>query len=315
MKSAAVVAFVTALDSFLEEFGSRGPNEWDLHAETWETEPDLALGLIDHMRQMPASQDPSLRHDEREVERNRLTAEIWAMLVGNDEALGTFDAAAKSASTFVPGRECSKTNIIRVIEKVRVAMRELGRRAVERGHIDHPVDLCMLFEDELRSNATSQLTDIRATVAGRSEHYEWLLTLEPPFIVNGVAPINTTWPRKSDHQSTMLKVGESIQGMPGCPGIVRGRACVINDPSDSTELEFDDILIAPMTDPAWTPLFVPASALVVNVGAALSHAIIVSRELGIPCAVSVTDATHRIPHGATIEVDGTTGKVTLIALP
>ena len=70
-----------------------------------------------------------------------------------------------------------------------------------------------------------------------------------------------------------------------------------------------------MTDPAWTPLFVPASAVVVNVGAALSHAIIVSRELGIPCAVSVTDATYRIPNGATIEVDGTTGTVTLIELP
>jgi rifampicin phosphotransferase len=311
----AVVDFVAKLETFLEEFGSRGPNEWDIHAETWETEPDLALGLIDHMRQMPAEQDPSLRHDEREAERNRLTAEIRAMLVGNDEALGTFDAAAKSASTFVPGRERSKTNIIRVIEEVRVAMRELGRRAVERGQIDHPVHLCMLFQDELRSYAAGELTDIRGTVAERSAHYEWLLTLEPPFIVNGVAPANTTWPRKADHLSTVLKVGESIQGMPGCPGVVRGRACVVLDPSDSTDLEFDDILIAPMTDPAWTPLFVPASAVVVNVGAALSHAIIVSRELGIPCAVSVTDATHRIPHGATIEVDGATGVVTLIALP
>jgi phosphoenolpyruvate-protein kinase (PTS system EI component) len=53
----------------------------------------------------------------------------------------------------------------------------------------------------------------------------------------------------------------------------------------------------------------------VDVGAALSHAIIVSRELGIPCVVSVSDATRRIPHGATVEVDGSTGSVTVLALP
>jgi pyruvate,water dikinase len=69
-----------------------------------------------------------------------------------------------------------------------------------------------------------------------------------------------------------------------------------------------------MTDPAWTPLFVPAAAVVVDVGAPLSHAIIVSRELGIPCVVSVNEATQRIPDGALVEVDGTTGVVTVLEL-
>ena len=70
--------------------------------------------------------------------------------------------------------------------------------------------------------------------------------------------------------------------------------------------------IAPLTDPSWTPLFVPAAGVVVDVGAALSHAIIVSRELGIPCVVSATDATKRIPDGARIQVDGDTGVVTVL---
>ncbi len=69
-----------------------------------------------------------------------------------------------------------------------------------------------------------------------------------------------------------------------------------------------------MTDPSWTPLFVPADAVVVNVGAPLSHAIIVSRELGIPCVVSVNEATERIPNGALIEVNGDTGVVTVLEL-
>ena len=74
-------------------------------------------------------------------------------------------------------------------------------------------------------------------------------------------------------------------------------------------------MVAPITDPSWTPLFVPACGIVVDVGAALSHAIIVSRELGIPCVVSATDATKVIPDGALVEVDGDTGQVTVLELP
>jgi pyruvate,water dikinase len=87
------------------------------------------------------------------------------------------------------------------------------------------------------------------------------------------------------------------------------------DSHDPTALAPGDILVAPITDPSWTPLFVPAEGVVVDVGAPLSHAIIVSRELGIPCVVSATDATKRIPDGALIEVDGTTGVVTVIETP
>ena len=87
---------------------------------------------------------------------------------------------------------------------------------------------------------------------------------------------------------------------------------MILDSHDPTALEPGDILVAPLTDPSWTPLFVPAAGVVVDVGAALSHAIIVSRELGIPCVVSATDATKRIPDGAMIQVNGDTGVVTVL---
>ncbi len=85
------------------------------------------------------------------------------------------------------------------------------------------------------------------------------------------------------------------------------------DSHDPTALEPGDVLVAPLTDPSWTPLFVPAAGIIVDVGAPLSHAIIVSRELGLPCVVSVTDATRRIPDGAMVEVNGDTGTVTVIS--
>ena len=72
--------------------------------------------------------------------------------------------------------------------------------------------------------------------------------------------------------------------------------------------------LAPLTDPSWTPLFVPVEAVVVDVGGQMSHAIIVSRELGLPCVVSATDATKRIPEGALIEVDGAAGTITVLEI-
>jgi pyruvate,water dikinase len=77
-------------------------------------------------------------------------------------------------------------------------------------------------------------------------------------------------------------------------------------------LEPGDVLIAPFTDPAWTPLFVGAGAVVVDTGARNSHAVIICRELGTPCVVSVTGATARIRNGARVQVDGNAGTVTVL---
>jgi len=87
---------------------------------------------------------------------------------------------------------------------------------------------------------------------------------------------------------------------------------VVVDPLDPRGLAPGDVLVAPITDPSWTPLFVPAEAVVVDVGAEMSHAIIVARELGIPAVVSVTGATRSIPDGALLEVDGDTGVVKVL---
>jgi pyruvate,water dikinase len=84
------------------------------------------------------------------------------------------------------------------------------------------------------------------------------------------------------------------------------------DAANPDVLNPGDILVAPITDPSWTPLFMAAAGVIVDVGAVMSHSVIISRDLGIPCAVSVTDATKIIPDGALIELDGDTGAVTIL---
>ena len=109
-----------------------------------------------------------------------------------------------------------------------------------------------------------------------------------------------------------MVVGDELQGISGSPGMATGRARIITDPRHAQALEPGDVLVAPLTDPAWTPLFLPAKVIVIEVGAPMSHAMIVSREFGLPCVTGVADATTRIPEGALLQIDGNTGIITVL---
>ena len=308
--SADAAGFVAAYDEFVFHYGSRGPNEWDLLAKTWETHPELALGAIDRMRVSDETKSPYARHDAAVAERGRVAADVRQRIAGDAETAGTFDLAMHSSDVFLASRERYKTNMIKVIGEIRVALLELGRRMVTRGALDHPQQLFMLLGREL-DHFRHEPASFTGTLRQREREFAELGHLEPPFIVNGtVAPL-PSWPRKADAVFEIATSGTVLTGTAGSGGQATGRARVILDPSDPFALEPGDILIAPSTDPSWTPLFVPAGAVVVNVGAMGTHAMIVSRELGIPCVVSVRDATLRIPDGATVTVDGSAGTVTV----
>ena len=308
---ADAASFGSALADFMERFGSRGPNEWDIHSDVWETRPELVLAAIDRMRFQRDDESPTARHLERERERAGIIAHLTEALASDPQTHGQFLAGVASAERFVAGRERSKTSIIKVIHETRMAVWEIGRRLVAAGGADEPCDVCMLFVDEIESAFDDPAT-ARATIAERQAHFDLLRSLEPPFLFNGECPPIETWARRDAHAAEPLSAGETLQGVPGSSGSYRGTARVVLDPGDPRGLDPGDILVAPHTDPAWTPLFVTAGAVVVDVGAALSHAIIVSRELGLPCVVSATDATRRIPDGAEITVDGNTGTVTIL---
>ncbi len=300
---------------FDSNFGCRGPNEWELRSLTWELRPNLVLVAVDRMRGMPDSESPQHHTDRLKIERERVTAEVTAMLAGNDEAMGQFLGGLNVALIFSAGRERSKTNNIKIVHEQRLALREVGRRMVEAGHLDNIEQIFMLQDGVPNSEFEQFLADpasFKDAIRQREHDYLELFDYVPPFIINGVVPPLSTWERRSKASSVAhVAAGDVLRGIAGCPGVATGIARVILDPSDPFALEPGDILVAPHTDPAWTPLFVPAAAVVVDVGAQITHAVIVSRELGIPCVVSVTDATKKIPNGARITVDGTSGTVTI----
>jgi len=298
--------FAAGFEAFLRDYGSRGPNEWDIRSEVWETKPALALALIEAMRPAADTESPAARNAKNVATREALEATIRTALAAEAEALGTFEVGLASSHRYMAGRERAKTNIIKVIHEIRMAMREL---AVRHGYT--PSQMTMVLADELDAFVTDP-ESFRARIVAREQQYLALFELEPPFIINGSVKPLSQWASRGGERAAPARAGDVLMGVPGSPGRATGRARVILDPSDPFSLEPGDILIAPITDPAWTPLFVPAAAVVVNVGAQVSHAVIVSRELGIPCVVSVQQATERIPDGALVSVDGSTGTVTII---
>ncbi len=298
--------FLAGLADFTAVYGSRGPNEWELRSRTWETHPELPLALIDRMRFTPDADDPSTTRAaarQRSVEALEL---LQSMVADNAEAAGTLAIAVPAARAWIPAREQCKSTIVRIIHEVRLAARELGHRLASDGRLAEADHVFMLRDGELEAALAGQMADTAAT---RQADYLALFDIQPPYWFAGDVPkfgLRSDVPIVEGPSKTIL------QGMGGSAGTVEGRARVILDPSDPLALEPGEILVAPITDPSWTPLFVPAAGVVVDVGAVMSHAVIVSRELGIPCVVSAVGATTRIPDGARIRVNGDTGTVTLL---
>ncbi|MBY4572725.1 phosphoenolpyruvate-utilizing protein [Gordonia paraffinivorans] len=308
-----VATFRSDLDDFLTDWDFRGPAEWEIRAQTWGVKPELALGTIDRMRRVDDAEAPDGKNTIRAQEREDAAAAIREVLSADPEASAQFEATLNAAALWQRGRERARTTAAMVIHEIRLPARELGRRGVESGALDSIEQIFMLFADELDDYLAdpTRFTDI---VRERERSYLELFDFKPPFVVAGDVPALDAWERRTAATNTALTVGETITGVSGCTGTVRSRARVLTTPDDPSALEPGEILVAPITDPSWTPLFVAASAVVVDVGAPFSHAAIVSREIGIPCVVSATDATKRIPDGALIEVDGATGVVTVLDL-
>jgi phosphohistidine swiveling domain-containing protein len=307
----AAVTFAGALDGFLADLGQRGPNEWDIRATSWEAGPDQVLALVDSMRHMPDEDSPDARHARLEATRTAAAQRIRAALA--DEAgRQSFDVALASSARTIPLREKTKLIAVTAINEVRMAMRELGRRGVAAGYYAAPEDVMMLLESEL-DEYVADPSHFAPVIAERLAQYLALFDVEPPFIIDADPEPLPSWPRRASSRHEPAEPGEVLRGIGGSAGRYQGRARVGMDLPAAMALEPGEVLVAPLTDAAWTPLFLVAGAVVADVGALNSHAVVVSRELGIPCVLSLEDATARLRDGMLLAVDGTAGTVTVVA--
>ena len=306
--------FLAQFSQFVENHGHRGPNDWELSSRTWENTPELALVALDRMRVADHDLSPDSRLADDDTRRQEAAATVRPHLNFMDKM--NFDKALKASPFWSQAREATRDRAVRINLPAKQVYRELVRRAAERGGNPDPVRVALLNPYTELADYTKNPGAFTKIIEERGALFDRFSAVTPPFFLSSQEEV----PSLEELEATQAaltavpqaKTGDVLTGNAGSQGVARGRARIVMDPAAAFDLEPGEVLVAPLTDPAWTPLFLPAAAVVVNVGALLSHAIIVSRELAIPCVVALEGATDIIPNGALVEVDGTAGTVTII---
>jgi pyruvate,water dikinase len=298
-------AFARAFGAFIAEFGFRGQREVDPSAADWEEEPAFALSTIKAYLDAPKQKDPHRLEEQSARAREAIEAQVAPLIPRHLRA--EYRELLDGAQKFTRMRESTKANWVRIVRTLRPPLRELGRRFAARGLIAQPDDIFWLTADEVDLAVHGGLVagSARTAVVRRRDAAAALEQTELPEVF--------TVPVRPEAKAPVEAAGASLQGMPVSAGRASGPARVVlsAEAAAETDLHPGEVVVAPFTDAPWTPLFVPAAAVVVETGGILSHAATVAREFGIPAVVAVKGATQLIKTGQQVTVDGTTGVVTM----
>lgn len=199
----------------------------------------------------------------------------------------------------LPVREHPKYLIMKLILIFKKAFLEEARILVAKGHLKEEKDIFYISFWELYKAIQNNESLIKL-VETRKEEYQHYKKLSAPRVITSDGE-----EIKAGYKRDDLPEG-ALVGIPVSSGVIEGIARVITDPAKAT-LNKGEILVAPFTDPGWTPLFINAAGLVMEVGGLLTHGTVVAREYGIPAVVGLTDATKKIKTGQKIRVDGNAG--------
>jgi pyruvate,water dikinase len=311
LRSDAASDFTCQFDSFLADHGHRGPDEYELASPSWSMRPEIALAAVDRLRHAPTERSPFAAHERLAADRESALA--GALRSVRRPLRSVLRRGLVAAVIGASARERAKDVFIRELSGMRSVLDELAARAQARGGPADRRDCYLVTIDEL-DEFVRDPTGFAALIAERAEQRDFLQSRVPPFWFEGRIPHPDTWEPRANSTHRVPFVG-TLHGIGVCGGVASGPARVIIDPGDPRDLQPGDILVAPITDPAWTPLFLSAAAVVVDVGAQQSHAAIVARELGIPAVVSVTRASRTIVDGTWLDVDGDRGLVTVYPAP
>jgi phosphoenolpyruvate synthase/pyruvate phosphate dikinase len=201
-------------------------------------------------------------------------------------------------------RETPKFAMVRFFALIRQALLADGETWVAEGVLARPDDVFFLHQAELEVLATGDRRDWRSLVGARQQanareqqrkQIPRLLLSDGRALYEGVGTIDA-------------QEGQVLLGSPVSPGVAEGVVRVVLDPRN-TQLMPGEILVCPGTDPSWTPLFLAAGGLVMEVGGMMTHGAVVAREYGIPAVVGVDEATRKLHTGQRVRVDGSSGRV------
>ena len=290
--------FKIAFQKFIEEYGHRAIYEIDLSRPRWYEDPSYFLELI---KNFPAKTEL----DEIKQRQIQQTEAAWQKI---DQAYPKFmrkqiRSLAKRAAEGAACKETAKSVYVHFLLPLRKIALEIGRRLHQRHLISNIDDVfyCNWHEVESILQNEWQPQTLKALVSERKERIAQLEKQAAPDVIIDDRP-SYALPQSTDNEHV-------LKGIPVSPGASQGVAFVACTPEQGMKIKHGDILVAPSTDPAWTPLFLHASALAMETGGFLSHGSIVAREYGIPAVVNIPGIVSKVKTGETIKVDGHQGTV------
>ena len=291
------------LRAFLRAYGHRGVAEIDVGLPRWSEDPTHILGILSNYLQL---QDPNMtpdvqfRRGAREAEVMAATLTRRAVRKGWLRGL-LVRFLLKRARQLSGMREMPKFCIVYFLARAREQLWLIGEKLAQAGRLEKAEDIFFISLSEARDALLG--TDMRSIVRERHTTYEYELKrrhIPRVLLSDGAEPVD----------QAVESAANALRGAAASPGVISGKARVILDPNGA-HLEPGEILVAPSTDPGWTPLFLTAGGLVMEMGGSISHGAVVAREYGIPAVVGVLGATERITSGQQITVDGSNGIVSL----
>jgi pyruvate,water dikinase len=306
--------FLARWDRLMFAGGHHCRGEFDVSKPRWRDQPDFVLATVRSYLRAGPDFDPEAALRQQVVQREQLSDECRKRLRNPVKRL-EFNFLLKRAQLGACVRENLRDDINRRVAIARMALLELGERLVKRGVIAERDDIFFFYEPELMPVLRGvQSFDILNTISDRKAEYRRNLEIFPPSVVVGRFDPDASQSPDPLTPGTpdSLNPPEILTGLAVSPGIATGPARVIMSYNHDETVLPGEILVAPFTDPGWTPYFLPAAGIVVDVGGLLSHGSIVAREYGKPAVVNVGPATRIIKTGQMIQVDGNQGKVRIL---
>ena len=255
---------------------------------------------------------PARPEAQRRLVEARHAAEQAAFdaLASSPRRLAAFRRLLADAQYLVPVREEQVGELTSAWPVMRRAVMRIGESLVGAGLIGEVDDVFFLTRSEALSALADGRLDPTVDVEARRARREEQARLVAPLVIGRLSPmLSRMWAAFPRTLGAAPSASALVSGTPASAGRASGSVRVIRGPEEFDDFQPGEVLVAPMTAPAWTPLFTRAAAVVTDVGSPAAHASIIAREYGIPAVVGCGDATARLSSGLRVTVDGNTGNV------
>lgn len=299
------------MEAYIDQFGDRMVGELKLETKTYRQHPEL---FIEVLQSYILNGRKPHSFDFRTGPEVCLAAEkaVWEKLRGKPLARMALRHILRRARQLVSGRENLRLYRTRAFGDARAAFCKLGEIFFSEGLLQHPDDIFWLTKDEVfnyiqGSSVNYNLRDLASLRHAQYADFQREATQGERIKTHGIV-----------YQGNSFQPSQSIAEQPGalkgigcCKGVVSGKVKIVFKPEDAFNMD-GDILVTTTTDPGWVTIFPSISGILVERGSLLSHAAIVSREMGIPCIVGINGLTAKLKPGDYVEMDGEKGIVNIL---